>query len=210
MALKYLKDTEVNINNIFIITGDFNIRNSSWNPNFPHHSIYRDTLIDIADSFLLELSKPTNCIPTRYSDNQYDLNLVIDLLFFRLGSLEHDNHSIYLDWHLISNYIPLTVNIVIFEEFIQSKRCTLVKNSKEEDKFIVELIEATKRLNMENIQSKEVLEHIVQTFTECTEQIWYKNSKIINITKYSKAWWDENCHRDLDDYRHSKRIEDWK
>ena len=27
-ALKYLKDTEVNINNLLIITGDFNIRDS--------------------------------------------------------------------------------------------------------------------------------------------------------------------------------------
>ena len=29
MALKYLKDTEANINNIFIMTGDFNIRDST-------------------------------------------------------------------------------------------------------------------------------------------------------------------------------------
>ena len=108
-------------------------------------------------------------------------------MFFRLGSLEHDNHSIYMDWHLTSNYVPLTVNIAIFEEFFQSKRCILVKNSEEEDKFIVKLIEATKMLNMEDIQSKEVLEHIIQTFTKCTEQIWYKNLKIINITKYSKV-----------------------
>ena len=28
-ALKYLKDIEVNINNILIMTGDFNIRDSS-------------------------------------------------------------------------------------------------------------------------------------------------------------------------------------
>ena len=34
----------------------------------------------------------------------------------------------------------------------------------------------------------------------CMEKIWYKYSKIVNITKYSKAWWDENCHRDLVSY----------
>ncbi len=28
MVLKYLKDTEVNIDNIFVMTGDFNIRDS--------------------------------------------------------------------------------------------------------------------------------------------------------------------------------------
>ena len=37
MALKYLKDTEVNIDNILIMTGDFNIRDSLWNTSFPHH-----------------------------------------------------------------------------------------------------------------------------------------------------------------------------
>ena len=29
-TLKYLKNTEVNINNVLIITGDFNIRDSLW------------------------------------------------------------------------------------------------------------------------------------------------------------------------------------
>ena len=52
LALKYLKDTEVNINNILIITRNFNIRNSFWNPNFLYHSLYRDTLFDITNSFL--------------------------------------------------------------------------------------------------------------------------------------------------------------
>ena len=63
---------------------------------------------------------------------------------------------------------------------------------------------------MDRIQSKETLEHIVQMFTDCTEKIWYKNLKIVNITKYSKAWWDENCCRDLENYRQTKIIKDWK
>ena len=51
MALKYLKDTEVNINNVLIMTGDFNIRDCSWDHNFLHHPIHKDTLINIADFF---------------------------------------------------------------------------------------------------------------------------------------------------------------
>jgi len=34
-ALKYLKDTEMNINNLLIMTGDFNIRDSLWDLFFP-------------------------------------------------------------------------------------------------------------------------------------------------------------------------------
>ena len=80
------------------------------------------------------------------------------------------------------------MNIAIFEENIQTKKYTIVKNSKEEDNFIIELIEAIKRLNTEDIQSKEILELIVQSFADCMERIWYKHSKIVNITKYSKEW----------------------
>jgi len=85
IALKYLKNIEVNIDNILIMTDNFNIRNSSWDPNFLHYSIHRNTLIDVADSFLLELSEPTNCIPTRYLDNQYNSNSVkipVSILYF--------------------------------------------------------------------------------------------------------------------------------
>ena len=58
-ALKYLKDTEVNIMNLLIITGDFNIRDSIWDPSFPHHSAISDDLMILADSFNLDLSIPT-------------------------------------------------------------------------------------------------------------------------------------------------------
>ena len=40
---------------------------------------------------------------------------------------------------------------------------------------------------MDDIQSKEDLEHIIQTFADCIERIWYKHSKIVNITKYFKV-----------------------
>jgi len=37
-ALKYLKNTKVDMNNVLIMTGDFNIRDHFWDSNFPHHS----------------------------------------------------------------------------------------------------------------------------------------------------------------------------
>jgi len=47
---------------------------------------------------------------------------------------------------------------VIIEEHIQIKKCTVVKNSKEEKNFLAELIESIKGLNTEHISSKENLE----------------------------------------------------
>jgi len=62
----------------------------------------------------------------------------------------------------------------------------IVKNSKEKEKFVTELIEAIKELNTENIPNAEVFKQIVQSFTDATDRIWFKNSKIINITKYQE------------------------
>jgi len=79
--LKYLKDTEVNILNLLILTGDFNIRDSIWDPSFPHYSAISDNLMIIADSFNLDLSFPTHHVLTRYSDTAGESNSVIDLIF---------------------------------------------------------------------------------------------------------------------------------
>ena len=69
MALKYLKDTETNISNIIMMTGDLNIRDSLWDSNFPFHSVHSDMLFNIADSFSLALSNLTENFPTRFLDN---------------------------------------------------------------------------------------------------------------------------------------------
>jgi len=96
-ALKYLKDTEVNINNVLIMIGDFNIRDSFWDPNFLYYSSHRDTLFDITDSFQLEISKLAEFFSTRYSDNVQDSNLVLDLIFICPFSPEFNNHHICPD-----------------------------------------------------------------------------------------------------------------
>ena len=75
-------------------------------------------------------------------------------MFLRPESLEYDNHSIHPNQRLTSDHAPLTVNIAIFEEYVQTRKYITVKNNKEEENFINKLIRAIKGLNMENIQSK--------------------------------------------------------
>ena len=55
-ALKYLKNTEVNIQNVLIMTSDFNVRDIIWNNLYLFQSIHSDTIFDIADSFDICLS----------------------------------------------------------------------------------------------------------------------------------------------------------
>ena len=89
-ALKYLKDTEVNIDNILLMMGDFNIRDSLWDLFFPFHSSISDDLIIIANSFNLSLSTLINPCLTRYPDTSREANSVIDLMFLCYGSTKLD------------------------------------------------------------------------------------------------------------------------
>ena len=56
MTLKYLKNIEVNLNNILILTEDFNISNNNWDLSYSYYSTHTDTLREVADIFNLELS----------------------------------------------------------------------------------------------------------------------------------------------------------
>jgi len=63
-VLKHLKNTEANIYNILIMAGDFNIRDSDWNPSYPFYSSHSDSLVKITDSFDLTLFSPTQQVST--------------------------------------------------------------------------------------------------------------------------------------------------
>jgi len=95
IALKYFKDTKVKICNVLVMTGNFDIRDSSWDSLFSFHLIHSNLLLDIAHSLDLLLSNPTNQVPTRYLDNANDGNSVIDLISLRPNSLEIDNYTTY-------------------------------------------------------------------------------------------------------------------
>jgi len=188
LALKYLKDTEVNINNVLLMTGDFNIRDSLWDPSFPFHASISDDLLMIAESFDLALSSPTNPGPTRFSDTDGESNSVIDLMFLRHGSNELDNHSILPEWRLSSDHTSLIIDIPIFEEFIQTSKLAIFPNSEQETEFIKNVISNFSKLDTFNIVDIDKLDQIVNQLSVIVEQMWFKNAKKSKSSKHSKQW----------------------
>ena len=58
-----------NIKNTLVMTGDFNIRDSNWDPNFYYYPIYSKDFFTITNSLGLELFLLTNPSSTKYANN---------------------------------------------------------------------------------------------------------------------------------------------
>ena len=209
-AIKYLKDTEVNLNNLLIMTRDFNIYDSLWDPSYNFHSSISNDLFMITNSFDLNLSVPINQVPTRYSDNANNSNSVIDLIFLQNNSLGIISYSIHPDWQLTLDHVPLTVTIPISKKHIPTHKRTLIRNSVEEREFIEEVITSFTKIDTSKISNILELEEIILVWANIVDCSWMKHSKFVNITKCSKSWWNDKCNQDLVIYRFSKNIESWK
>jgi len=210
MALKYLKDIEVNIDNVLIMTGDFNIRDSLWDSSFPHHSSISNDLMIIADSFNLTLSILTNPSPTRFSDMAGEANSVINLMFLRYGSSKLNQHLICPDSCMSLGHAPLIINIPIVDKFINTSKLSIAPNSEQEMAFVKDLITVFKNVETSNITNKDNLEDIVNHIGTSINQAWTKNAKWSRISRYSKQWWTEECSKSLDNYRMTRSCENWK
>ena len=192
-VLKYLKDTESSIHNIIIMTGDFNIRDCRWNPNYLFHSIYSNSLFDIVDSFSLDISNSIENVPTRFSDNDHNTNSVLDLVFLC------PSYSYRVETFIRS--------CSYYYQCIHSGRknitfMTFAKGSDEEIQFI-------KNANIFSFQNIENLKEIVQLLMSKIEEPWQRNLKPVKITRYSKAWWNNECQLSLDKYWLSQSLENW-
>ena len=209
-ALKCPKDTKVNIDNILLMTSDFNIRDSLWDSSFPFHSSISDDLIIIADSFNLALSTPINPCLTRYSDTTGEANSVIDLMFFHYGSSKLNHHSILSESCLLSDHAPLSINIFIYEEVICTSKLLIPPKNDQEIVFIEEIISNFKNLDTSDIGDMEKLERIVNQLGAIIDQAWTKNAKKSKISKHSKQWWIEECSQSLNNYRTTRSLDNWK
>jgi len=91
------------------------------------------------------------------------------ILRFRLEEL--NNYSIYSDWHLVSDHAPLTITIPIVNEYIQTKKHTIVKNREKEKIFVNEVIKAVKDINMSDLSNVVSCENVVYSFAHSLERI---------------------------------------
>ena len=177
LALKYLKDIEVSIDNVLVMTGDFNIRDSLWDSTFPYHSSISDNLLIITDSFHLALLMPTDPYSTRYSDIVGEANLIIDLMFLWYRLTELNQHSIHPDWQLTSDHALLFITVPIVDKTINTSKLLIQQNSEQETTFIKEVISVFKNLNTLNISNKKCLENIVNNLNLLINQAWNKKCK---------------------------------
>jgi len=119
LALKYLKNTEVNIQNILIIASNFDIRDNNWDLSYSFYSSHSDTLLEIVDLFDLSLFLPIQPVLTWYPDNNNNSSSVTDLFFLWSSSIKLNNYNIFSKLWFPSNHALLTIDMIINDEFIQ-------------------------------------------------------------------------------------------
>ena len=62
---------------------------------------------------------------------------------------------------------------------------------------------------MLSIQNAKTLEEVVQLLSSKIEESQHRNSKLVNITRHSKVWWNEDCCLSLKKYHLSQSFENW-
>jgi len=143
-------------------------------------------------------------------DNDNDSNSVINLIFLHSSSNELDYHSIHPEWHLSSDHALLTITIPIIEEHVNSSKYSIGKGSEEEVSFIKDVSVIFRNLNTSNISDSTSLDKIVNDLAQEIKYTWKKHLKIVKISKHSKSWWNDKYSHDLEIYRTTRSLEDWK
>jgi len=55
---------------------------------------------------------------------------------------------------MLSDHAFLTVNIFIREEFIQDRKCIIIRNSEEEEKFVIKLMNTLGNFDTSNTRQR--------------------------------------------------------
>jgi len=133
------------------MTGDFNIRDNDWDPNYPHYSAHTEDLLTLAESLGLDLSPPINPGPTRFADNLRDTNSVIDLVFINPNNSGFGQHSLYPELCRPSDHVSLIIEVSINETNTDNSFWSISKDSEEEKNFIKAISNNILALDTSNI-----------------------------------------------------------
>lgn len=150
-GLGVLRNNIRNLGSTIAMAGDFNLRDSDWDPNYHHHSNQTKDLMIIANSLGLELSPPSNPGPTRFADNLHETNSVLDLVFLSPNNPWFGQNMLAPELRKPSDHVPLMIWVGINNENVETVIQSTKKDSEEERDFIDEIKENTKSLNIWDI-----------------------------------------------------------
>jgi len=123
--------------------------------------MHTDNLITITDSLGLEFFPPSNPGSTRFVDNLWDSNSVLDLVFLLPNNSEFGKHILHSEIQKPSDYVLLTIEVGIRSINIDINIQSIRKDSKEEKNFIITITNGVNNLNTSSITTKEELEDSV-------------------------------------------------
>ena len=92
-------------------------------------------------------------------------------MFFHTELKEFNNYLISPDIQSPSDHVPLSIFIIIKEEFIQEKKQSIVRNSNKEKEFVDELRNRIGSIEMTNITNYEMFEYVTQEFATIIEKL---------------------------------------
>jgi len=185
-VIQVLCNNTRNIGNTVVMTGDFNIRNSDWDPNVQYHLIHTEDLMSITDSLDLELASPMNPGPTRFADNQRDSNSILDLMFMNPNNSGFNKYILKPDICLLSDHVPLIIDVGIKEENINLTFQAIKKDSEEEEVFIRDIIKSIRNIDTSNLVNLEDIQRYITTLSASVKDAWATHSLGKKITKHSK------------------------
>ena len=207
-AVKFMLDQIIDIPNLLYMGGNFNIRDTEWDPSVSSHFAAGQALMDLADFLGLVRSLPELPVPTHYSDTDGHANSVIDLIFLGM-SCAQVLHRIEPDLRQPSDHAPLLVNLPISPENICFSKKVLKRNSDKENNFLSSVTMELRALNFSRLDSMNDLDLLSRAISRVISSAWNANARNITVTTRSKEWWNDKCKDALATYRHTGARENW-
>ena len=123
--------------------------------------------------------------------------------------------SLIITPSILNGNFPLTMLLSWCLFLLQKKtslhqNSPLWKNSEEKENFIKEISYIIKNIDVSDLLDSNKLENTTNSLTLSLKNTWRMNSKWVNITRYSKSWWNEEYSLALSNYRLTRSLDNWK